>query len=344
MMVKHLAKLILVYLSPLLFTNVFAQLVSKTATTAASFLEIPAGASAIGMGGAYVSVSNDASSLFWNPAGISSINQYEAVLVQTNWIADTKYNFAGLVIPLGNLGNIGLSYTSLSMDDMKVRTVEKPEGTGEYFSAGDLAIGISYSRNLSDRFSIGFTGKFIQQKIWHMSATAFAIDVGTKFRTDLFGGMVIGASIFNFGTPMQLSGKDTRYFIRVDDTKQGSNDRIPTNVELDSWDLPLLFQIGISTKAINTQDYKLTVALDALRPNNNYESMNVGTELSYKDFLFIRGGYQSLFLKNSEGGLTLGIGVNTNMLFSNTIISFDYAYRDFGRLMNVHTFTLGLRF
>lgn len=344
MMVKHLAKLVLVYLSPLLFTNAFAQLVSKTATTAASFLEIPAGASAIGMGGAYVSVSSDASSLFWNPAGISSINQYEAVLVQTSWIADTKYNFAGLVIPLGSLGNIGLSYTSLSMDDMKVRTVEKPEGTGEYFSAGDLAIGISYSRNLSDRFSIGFTGKFIQQKIWHMSATAFAIDVGTKFRTDLFGGMVIGASIFNFGTPMQLIGKDTRYFIRVDDTKQGSNDRIPTNVELDSWDLPLLFQIGVSTKAINTPDYKLTVALDALRPNNNYESMNVGTELSYKDFLFIRGGYQSLFLKNSEGGLTLGIGVNTNMLFSDTIINFDYAYRDFGRLMNVHTFTLGLKF
>lgn len=344
MMVKHLAKLMLVYLSPLLFTNVFAQLVSKTATTAASFLEIPAGASAIGMGGAYVSVSSDASSLFWNPAGISSINQYEAVLVQTSWIADTKYNFAGLVIPLGSLGNIGLSYTSLSMDDMKVRTVEKPEGTGEYFSAGDLAIGISYSRNLSDRFSIGFTGKFIQQKIWHMSATAFAIDVGTKFRTDLFGGMVIGASIFNFGTPMQLNGKDTRYFIRVDDTKQGSNDRIPTNVELDSWDLPLLFQIGVSTKAINTQDYKLTVALDALRPNNDYESVNVGTELSYKDFLFIRGGYQSLFLKNSEGGLTLGIGVNTKMLFSNTMVSFDYAYRDFGRLMNVHTFTLGLRF
>lgn len=344
MMVKHLAKLMLVYLSPLLFTNVFAQLVSKTATTAASFLEIPAGASAIGMGGAYVSVSSDASSLFWNPAGISSINQYEAVLVQTSWIADTKYNFAGLVIPLGSLGNIGLSYTSLSMDDMKVRTVEKPEGTGEYFSAGDLAIGISYSRNLSDRFSIGFTGKFIQQKIWHMSATAFAIDAGTKFRTDLFGGMVIGASIFNFGTPMQLSGKDTRYFIRVDDTKQGSNDRIPTNVELDSWDLPLLFQIGVSTKAINTQDYKLTVALDALRPNNDYESVNVGTELSYKDFLFIRGGYQSLFLKNSEGGLTLGIGVNTKMLFSNTMVSFDYAYRDFGRLMNVHTFTLGLRF
>ncbi len=344
MMVKLLAKLMLVFLCSFLFTNAFAQPVSKTATTAASFLEIPVGASAIGMGDAYVSVSSDASSLFWNPAGIASINQYEAVLVHTNWIADTKYDFAGIVIPLGNLGNIGLSYTSLSMDDMKVRTVEKPEGTGEYFSAGDLAIGISYSRNLSDRFSIGFTGKFIQQKIWHMSATAFAIDAGTKFRTDLFGGMVIGASILNFGTPMQMSGRDTRYFIRVDDTKQGSNDRIPTNVEMDSWDLPLIFQIGVSTNAIKNDNYRITVAMDAIHPNNDYESMNFGAEASFKEYLFVRCGYQSAFLSNSEGGLSFGVGVSSKLILTDAFVKFDYAYRDFGRLMNVHTFTLGLRF
>lgn len=322
----------------------FAQNVSKTGTTAASFLEIPVGAKAIGMGGAFVSVANDASSLFWNPSGIASIEKYEAVLSHTNWIAETSFDFAGLVIPLGGFGNIGFSFTSFSMDDMKVRTVEKPEGTGEYFSAADIAIGISYSRNLSDRFSIGFTGKYIQQTIWHMTASALAIDAGTEFRTDLFGGMVIGASILNFGTPMKMEGRDTRYFISVDPTKQGSNDQIPTDIETDSWDLPLTFQIGVSTNAINTEDYRLTVAADAIHPNNEYESMNFGLEAAFKDFIFLRGGWQNAFMKDAEGGLSLGVGVNSKLILTSASVKFDYAYRDFGRLQNVHTFSLGIVF
>jgi opacity protein-like surface antigen len=113
---------------------------------------------------------------------------------------------------------------------------------------------------------------------------------------------------------------------------------------MDSWDLPLIFQIGVSTKILNTQDYKITIAIDALHPNNDNESMNAGMEFAFKDYFYVRGGYQSLFLKDSEGGLTLGVGVNTKMLFSNTIVNFDYAYRDFGRLENVHIFSVGLKF
>ena len=76
--------------------------------------------------------------------------------------------------------------------------------------------------------------------------------------------MTIGAVLSNFGTPMRLEGRDARYFIRVDETKQGSNESIPTNIEMDSWDLPLHFQIGVSTSAFNTDNYKLTVSADAI--------------------------------------------------------------------------------
>src|SRR5512140_3594853 len=182
--------------------------VSKSGTTAAAFLEIPVGASAIGMGSAFVSVSHDATSLYWNPSGIAALSQNELVATHTGWIADTRFDFAGLVLPLGWFGTVGFSFTSLSMDDMKVRTVDQPEGTGEFFSAGDLAAGISYARQLTDRFAIGFTGKYVRQSIWHESAAAFAIDAGTSFKTDLFGGMVIGATLVNFGTKLQMSGRD----------------------------------------------------------------------------------------------------------------------------------------
>ncbi len=324
--------------------NLNAQSVSKSGTTAASFLEIPVGASAIGMGGAYVSIANDATALYWNPSGISNHNNYEVTFNHTLWIAETNFDFFGLIIPLGALGNIGVSFTSLSMDDMKVRTVEKPEGTGEFFSAGDIAVGISYARNLTDRFSIGFTAKYIQQKIWHMSASAFAIDAGTIFKTDLFGGMVIGATIYNFGTSLKMTGRDTRYFIRVDPTKEGSNNQIPTNIEMDTWDLPLIFQIGISTNIYKNEFYRLTFSADAIHPNNDYESMNFGLETSFKELIYLRGGYQSAFNSYSEGGLTFGIGINSKLVLANAYIKFDYAYRDFGRLQNIHTFSINLVF
>ena len=318
--------------------------VSKVGTTAAVFLEIPAGASAVGMGGAFVSLANDASALYWNVGGISTIEKYDLNITNMTWIGDTKYNFAGLVLPLGEFGTLGLSFTSLSMDDMAVRTVEKPEGTGEFFSAGDISFGVSYARNLTDRFSIGFTLKYIQEKIWHMTAQGFGIDAGTLFKTDILGGLTIGASISNFGTSMKLDGRDTRYFIRVDEGKQGSNDRIPTNIEMDSWDLPLIFRIGVSDNIIKNDIYRFTVSLDAIHPNNDYESLNIGGEFAFMEFFMIRGGYNSLFLKDGEGGLSLGVGVNSTMLFSDALFQFDYAFRDFGRLQNVNMFSIEFKF
>ncbi|HEX9006918.1 MAG TPA: PorV/PorQ family protein, partial [Bacteroidota bacterium] len=186
--------------------------VSKSGTVAATFLEIPVGAAAVGLGGAFVSLANDATALYWNPAGTATFQHAEALVQHTAWIGDTKHDFAALVVPLGSFGTLGLSFISLSMSDMAVRTVDRPEGTGEFFSAGDIAIGISYARTLSDRFSIGFTGKYIQQSIWHESANAIALDAGTTFRTDLLGGLTIGAALTNFGTTMQMSGRDTRQF------------------------------------------------------------------------------------------------------------------------------------
>jgi hypothetical protein len=318
--------------------------VAKTGTVAAPFLEIPVGAPAIGMGGAFVSLANDATALYWNPAGVANLTMNELVAQHTSWIARTKFDFAALVLPLNSFGTLGFSFTALSMDDMPVRTIELPEGTGEYFSAGDIAVGISYAKAISDRFSIGFTGKYIQETIWHESANAMALDIGTTFRTDLLGGLTIGAALLNFGTTMQMSGRDTREFIRVDPTKQGSNGQIPSNIELNSWDLPLLIQFGVSTSPVNNETYRWTLSVDALHPSDDYESMNVGTEFAYQKFLFVRGGYNSLFLSTKEGGLSFGVGVSSSPLFEGIQVRFDYAYRDMGRLENIHVLSLGVQF
>jgi len=338
--------LVILYLclANILYGQLFSNNVSKVGTVAAPFLQIPVGARAVAMGGAFVSVANDATALYWNVAGIVELEEREIIGIHSRWIAETSFDFGGLVIPFGTTGTLGLSFTSLSMDDMKVRTVENPDGTGEYFTASDINIGLSYAFRLTERFAIGFTAKYIQQQIWHMTASAFALDAGTTFRTDLFNGMIIGASISNFGTPMKLDGRDARRFSPVDETKMGSNQSIPQNIEMDSWDLPLMFQFGVSTNVFNTENYRWTVAVDALHPSDNYESLNIGSELAYQEYLFIRGGYHALFLQQGEGGLSLGIGLNSQMLFSGTIIRFDYAYRDMGRLENVQFFSIALDF
>ena len=176
------------------FTSVtlFSQ-VSKVGTTAAAFLEIGPGAAATGMGGAFVSVANDATALYWNPAGTANFTKNEVTIFHANWIASTNFDYAALVIPLGEAGNLGLSFTSFSMADEMVRTVDLLKGLVSFQCRG-YAVGLSYARKLTDRFSIGFTAKYIQETIWHESASAVAIDVGTIFRTDLFNGLTIGAS------------------------------------------------------------------------------------------------------------------------------------------------------
>jgi hypothetical protein len=335
---------ILLFVSVGLGQSTFNSDVSRAGTNAASFLEIPVGPAAIGMGSAYVSVANDATSLYWNPAGITSVPSNDFVAVHMNWIADTKFDFGGFVLPMGDVGTLGFSLTSLTMADMMVRTVAQPDGTGAYFSASDLAIGVTYSRKLTERFSVGFTGKYIQESIWDESASAFALDIGTSFRTELFGGMTIGATLSNFGTSMRLSGADARYFISVDPTNAGANNEIPTDIEMDSWNLPLLFQLGVSTSVVKNDDYHWIVAMDALHPSDDYESMNFGTAVTYRDFLTLRGGYESLFLPDAEGGMSFGIGVGSQEMITGLGFNIDYGFRDMGRLSSVQTFSLDLRF
>jgi hypothetical protein len=318
--------------------------VSKTGTTAAPFLEIPVGARAMAMGGAFAGTANDASCLFWNVSGLARLPRSEAMFTHMDWLADLKFDYAALTVPMGDFGSLGVSFTSLSMPDMAVTTIDYPQGNGEVFSAGSFAVAVHYARNLSERFSIGFTGKFIQERIWNERATGFAIDAGTLFTADVLGGLRIGASISNFGTNMQLSGRDTRTFIRVDPTKTGSNSQIPTSLELDTWRLPLNFQFGLAADIIATDDHLLTVAVDALHPGDNYESVNVGGEYGFLKTFFLRGGYQALGLADSEGGLCLGAGVQADLFGSGMQARFDYAYSDYGRLKSVNVFAVALIF
>ncbi|KPL14171.1 MAG: hypothetical protein AMS26_11690 [Bacteroides sp. SM23_62] len=316
--------------------------VSKVGTTAAPFLSIEVGARAIGMGGAFVAISDDITSLYWNPAGLARLPHGEAIFTHTDWISDVNFDFAGIALPLGSLGALGLSFSALSMNEMKVRTLFYPEGTGEKFGASDFAIGMSYARNLTDRFSIGLSGKYIRQELWHMSASSFALDIGTLFITQ-FNGMKIGMSITNFGNKMKLEGSDTQVPVDVDPNKYGNNNKIVANMRTDAWSLPLMFRFGIAMDVIKTYHQRLTLAVDAMHPNDNSEFVNLGIEYGLNNNIFLRAGYKNLFMIASEEGLTAGVGL-AYKLIGNVRLKFDYAYADFGILESIQRLSFALEF
>ncbi|MEJ5304948.1 MAG: PorV/PorQ family protein [Ignavibacteria bacterium] len=322
------------------FLNVFSQ--TKVGSTAAPFLNIGVGPRAISMGGGFSATANDVTALYWNPAGISRTENNEAMFAHTSWFADITFNWAGAKVNLGDLGAVGLSVTYLDYGKMEVTTLREQDGTGEFFTAKDMSLALSYAYNLTDRFSIGGSVKYINQSIWNSSASAIAFDLGTLFYSEIFN-MRIAATISNFGTDMQLSGKDLLVLYDIDPNIYGNNDQILANLRTDSYPLPLLFRVGVALDLLNTPMNKITVGVDALHPNDNSESLNVGAEYTFNNFLALRAGYKNLFLKNSEEGLTLGVGVKYDF-YPGFGINFDYAYQDFGILKNTQHFSISVRF
>lgn len=315
---------------------------SKTGMTAATFLSIEVGPRAKAMGGAFVALADDPSAIYWNPAGIGNIDENAFMISHSQWLDAVKMNYAAVVFPLGSAGVLGASITSLGVPEMKVRTVDQPEGTGEFFDANDLALGISYSRSVTDRFLVGLNVKYIHQQIYNMAASTFAIDFGTLFRTD-FNNMIIGFSISNFGGDLQLSGQNAQLEVDVAPGLSGNNDRILAQLETQKFQLPLLMRVGVAMDVLKSENSVTHLGIDAVVPNDNNQYMNVGGEYVFKNFLALRAGYRTLFLQDSEEGLTLGLGLKYK-LFEQNALSFDYAYNAFGILGNIQEFSFSFTF
>lgn len=316
--------------------------VSKRGTTAAQFLNISQGARASGMGSAFVAVADDPSAVFWNVAGLARLNNNGVLIDHTLWIADVSYNFVSANYSLGYFGTLGASLITSDIGEMKVTTIEEPNGTGETFSANDIAFSVAWAINLTDNFSIGFNPKVIYQSIWRMSDYALAVDMGILYDTP-FKGITLGMSITNFGPKMQLQGTSSTVLYDPNDETTGNNGRIPANLYTDAWDLPLGFKVGVSYNTNFSDMHKILLAVDASHPNDNYESINLGGEYVFNDRFAIRGGYKSLFLDNAEESFTLGAGLK-QLLIGNVSIQVDYMYGDFGRLKEIQKFSVGVNF
>jgi len=271
----------------------FAEDISNKGTSSAAFLEIGVGARAQALGGAFTALANDASALYWNPAGLTQLSSITVAMHHTEWLADTKFEYFGAIIPMGNSMTFGLTLSVLDyVDKQPVRTIGQPEGTGEFYSASDLSLGSTFAMSLTDRFSFGISFKYIRQEVWHELAEGFAMDLGVLYKTGIKG-LSLGTSMSNFGTDLQLNGRDlTRPF--DDDPLNYSNDKLNTNLKTDTFPLPLLFRFGIAYGFEFNEHNSVTTLVDLNHPSNNVESMNMGIEYNFYDFFALRGDRKSV--------------------------------------------------
>ncbi len=334
------------------------QTINRYGTTTANFLEIGVGSEANAMGEAYVAVADDVSSIYWNPAGLSSLKKSSAFFMIQPWFVDIDMLFAGGAVVIPKVGVIGLGITHLDYGEMEVTNLEYQDGTGEMFQASDLAAALTFSRKIVSWFSFGSSLKYINSNIWHSSASAFAVDLGVLVNTSFFSftgknkdGMNIGMSISNYGTRMKYDGIDSYQPIDISEFEGGNYGDVAGQFRTSEWELPLIFRIGIALKPIVTNAMNLTLSADALHPNNNAESINIGASLDNKIPGFgevsLRGGLKSgmnnLTTDNKDFGFATGAGVKLYFL-NNKALTIDYTYKTMGILGNIQAYSIGVSF
>jgi len=343
----------IVLVSCLLSLTLAQQKPIRVGTTIANFLEIGFGGAGTSMGDAYVSMVEDVSAIYWNPAGLAFMPQNEAQFVIQPWIADIKSTFAAVGLVMPGIGTFGLGIIHAGYGEMEVTSMTMQEGTGEKFSPSDYALSFSYARQLTNWFSFGANAKYIASNIWHMNASAMAIDLGVIVKTPFFAqnndrsrGLRLGMSISNYGTKMKYEGLDLTNPIDISDDN-GNYSATPGEFSLSSWELPLIFRIGVAWNYSFLENQYVTLSADAIHPNNNAEYLNTG--IQYEIFqptfgkLALRGGYTKLFMPDNQFGLTLGFGLTKNFM-GNFGLKIEYAYREVGILGKVHSYTVGFLF
>lgn len=313
---------------------------TRTGSAAMPFLLIEPSAQVAAMGNAGAAAYGGAMAAYYNPGALGYLERSSVEFTHSPWLAGITYDHGAAAVRLGQ-NTLSLAVTALDSGEMEVRTVEQPLGTGEQFSVRDLALAIGVGRRITDRFAAGLQVKYLQETVWHSSASAFALDAGVLYRLPLQGA-VLGASISNFGTRSRFDGRDLRIRFDQDPDTNGDNSSLPAALETGSYPLPVFFRVGVSLPVSLPGNSQLTLAADAYQPSDASNSISLGGEWNYARIVYARGGYQNLFMENAEGGLTLGGGLRYNL--SGMDFRFDYAWADQGRLGATQRFTVGLGF
>ncbi len=322
-----------------------AEIFGKTATAALQFLKLGIDARATGMGEAYVAVSDDISSVYWNPAGLATKLNHQAFFSHTEWVADIKHEYAAVSYTDG-IQALGLSASVLHMDDMDETTEDVFGPTGRTFTNSDIAIGLTYSNAFTDKFSFGITGKYLRQNLSEFNIDSYSFDIGSLYNTQ-WKNLTIGMALRNFGP-------DVIY--EIDNDSDGLTDEDPFDLLDNDGDgvidedgeelgfkIPMSFSLGLALDLIRQDEQSWIFAAQLDNVVDREETWNLGTEYVYRNFA-LRGGYQ---IGYDAASYSFGTGFKIPTRFA--VFALDYAYTDMGDLTEdfingVHRFSVKMDF
>lgn len=297
---------------------------NKGGRTSFQFLKIGMGARQSAIGEASIAAVEDVNAVFWNPAGLRGVASMEASFSYVQWLADMKYAAGAVGYNWDGIGVFALSIASLdygSIPEALVTGAGNDTRTGNDVSGSDFMAGLSYSRPMTDRLSLGVTVKYLHESLWEYSANTLAFDVGTAF--DLgYNGIKLAMAAQNFGGAVK--------YLDVSDREAG-------------YDLPLMFRIGLSAAVLGGNDafltsspmHRLIVSAEAINTNDFSERLHLGGEYWFSDFLALRAGYR---MNYAEGNWSLGFGLSPSL--AGMEVRLDYAYVAYEFLDAPHRFTL----
>ena len=289
---------------------------SKAAgTTSADFLNLPVGARASAMGGAYSAISEDASAIYWNPAGLVQIPKLSAIFMSAKYVQDISYQYAAYAHRL--------SYDSVlagSVFMTNIGAIDRYDVNGVNngtFSPRDEVYTLSYSRailELSDKdmdVSMGVSAKYIKSQIVE-SAQAYAGDFGIM--------------TYNF--------TNIPYRLGVTMTNLGSGMRY----DVDSSPLPLTFKLAGAVNPFKN----LLLSVDFVLPKNNRVNTLFGAEFSIEPNeltrLSVRAGQNSQRAGDGLSFFTVGAGATLHFF------TLDYAFEPMGDLGSIHKISITFDF
>jgi hypothetical protein len=304
----------------------------KAGLTGMGFLKVGVGARPVAMGSAATSFSNDVNQMFWNPAGMALEDyKYQATFSYNQWIADIAHNAAGVAYNMGYLGTIGIGFVSFGVSDIpanRQRGYTDPDlerlvidqETSAFYDYQDILVQVSLARYFFDRLALGISVKYISQSIDDQSVGVVAVDMGSVYK--------IGVANWQISARMSNLGTDYTYY----------------NI---SNMIPLTFSLGTSASPVQTDFGTLTIALDALKPQDAPQYYNIGGEWTFMKMLSLRAGWKINYsgtkddqigdrprVLNTIEGFSYGAGLNVNVSKMN--VQVDYSMTQMDILDNVH--------
>lgn len=309
----------IIFLWCLLWVGTKLLLAGSLHNPGSAFLKIGLGARPVGMGGAYVAVADNADAIFWNPAGLSQIDDLHFSFTHVHWFQQIQYEALNGAQALSNQLSFGLGLQFLHTSGIERRFTENDIEPVNTFSSGQFAAKIALAGRLPAGFGWGVSGNLIQQQIDYQNAVGGGMDVGllSNFANS---GFRAGVVVQNLGSKLKFVAEE--------------------------FELPLTMRIGAS-KSIVDQKFLISGQASFLRyflPRYQVGSevcFDVGHQLNPVAFLF-RVGYRWQQEEKVQSGYSAGLGIK--FPYGNLTCYLDYAYQPFGFLGETHQFSLNMRF